>query len=70
MRRERPVTSATMSVPKRWTIWSSAPGTGGSEASRSISSSRRATASRLSTGWPSRVTGREERLPSLSVKGS
>ena len=29
MRRERPVTSATMSVPKRWTIWSSAPWTGG-----------------------------------------
>ena len=29
MRRERPVTSATRSVPKRWTIWSSAPGTGG-----------------------------------------
>ena len=29
MRRERPVTSATMSVPKRWTIWSSAPCTGG-----------------------------------------
>jgi molybdenum-dependent DNA-binding transcriptional regulator ModE len=61
-RRERPVTSATRSVPKRWTIWSSAPGTGGSEASRSISSLRRATASRLSTGWPSRKTGRDERL--------
>ena len=29
MRRERPVTSATMSVPKRCTIWSSAPWTGG-----------------------------------------
>ena len=28
MRRERPVISATMSVPKRWTIWSSAPWTG------------------------------------------
>ena len=54
MRRERPVTSATMSVPKRWTIWSSAPGTGGSDASFSITRSRRATASRLSTGWPSR----------------
>ena len=37
MRRERPVTSATMSVPKRWTIWSSAPCTGGSDASCSIS---------------------------------
>ena len=53
-RRERPVTSATMSVPKRWTIWSSAPGTGGSEASFSIKRSRRARALRLSTGWPSR----------------
>ena len=29
MRRERPVTSATISVPKRCTIWSSAPWTGG-----------------------------------------
>ena len=29
IRRERPVTSATMSVPKRCTIWSSAPCTGG-----------------------------------------
>ena len=29
MRRERPVTSATISVPKRCTIWSSAPCTGG-----------------------------------------
>ncbi len=45
MRRDRPVTSATMSVPKRWTIWSSAPGTGGNDARCSINSSRRATAS-------------------------
>ena len=36
IRRLRPVTSATMSVPKRCTIWSSAPGTGVSEASFSI----------------------------------
>ena len=35
-----------MSVPKRCTIWSSAPGTGASEASFSIRRSRRATASR------------------------
>ena len=70
MRRERPVTSATMSVPKRWTIWSSAPCTGGSEARFSIRRSRRATASRHCTGWPSRNTGREDRLPSPSVKGS
>jgi len=34
-RRERPVTSATISVPKCCTIWSSAPGTGGSAASKS-----------------------------------
>ena len=33
IRRERPVTSATMSAPKRWTIWSSAPCTGGNDAS-------------------------------------
>ena len=32
IRRERPVTSATMSVPKRWMIWSSAPWTGGNDA--------------------------------------
>ena len=54
MRRERPVTSATMSVPNRCTIWSSAPWTGASEASRSIMRSRRSTASRHWTGWPSR----------------
>ena len=54
IRRDRPVTSATMSVPKRCTIWSSAPCTGGSDASFSISRSRRATASRHWTGWPSR----------------
>ncbi len=46
------------------------PGTGGSEASFSISASRLRAASRHSTGWPSRTTGRDDRLPSLSVKGS
>ena len=70
MRRERPVTSATRSVPKRCTIWSSAPCTGGSAASCSIMRSRRSTASRHCTGWPSRKTGRDDRLPSSSVKGS
>ena len=40
--------------PKCWMIWSSAPGTGGRLARLAIISSRRATASRLSTGWPSR----------------
>ena len=54
MRRERPVTSATISVPKRCTIWSSAPCTGGKAARRSIMRSRRSTASRHCTGWPSR----------------
>ena len=54
MRRERPVTSATMSVPKRCRIWSSAPCTGGSDARCSIRRSRRSTASRHCTGWPSR----------------
>ena len=46
------------------------PGTGGSEARCSISASRLRTAWRHSTGWPSRVTGRDDILPSLSVKGS
>ena len=50
-----------------WPIWM---GTGGSDANFSIRASRLRAASRHSTGWPSRMTGREERLPSLSVKGS
>ena len=44
-RRERPVTSATASPPKRWRIWSSAACTGGNAASFSINASRAATAS-------------------------
>ena len=70
-RRDRPVTSATASSPKCWTIWSSADGTGGNAASFSIRASRRATASWQSTGLPSPSnTGRENRLPSSSVNGS
>ena len=53
MRRERPVTSATSSVPKRCRIWSSAPCTGGNDARCSIMRSRRSTASREMTGLPS-----------------
>ena len=53
MRRERPVTSATRSVPKRCKIWSSAPCTGGNDARCSIIRSRRSTASREITGLPS-----------------
>src|ERR1700681_3807950 len=41
IRRERPVTSATMSLPNRWTIWSRAPGTGESDPSFSMRRSRR-----------------------------
>ena len=41
-RRDRPVTSATASCPKCCTIWSSADGTGGNDASFSMSASRRA----------------------------
>ena len=70
MRRDRPVTSATMSVPNLCTIWSSAPCTGASEARCSIMRSRRSTASRHCTGWPSQRTGRDDRLPSSSVNGS
>ena len=40
IRRERPVTSATMSVPKRCTIWSSAPCTGVKRRQASRSSGR------------------------------
>ena len=70
-RRERPVTSATASCPKCCTIWSSADGTGGSEASFSISASRRAMASWQSTGFPSpSKTGRDRTLSLSSVKGS
>ena len=39
-RRERPVTSATASPPKRWRIWSNAACTGGNAASFSINASR------------------------------
>jgi hypothetical protein len=53
MRRERPVTSATVSVPKRCNIWSSAPCTGGNDARCSIIRPRRSTASREISGLPS-----------------
>ena len=70
-RRDRPVTSATVSCPNCCTIWSSAVGTGGKAASFSISASRCASASRQMTGLPSAsVAGRLIRLPSSSVKGS
>ena len=70
-RRERPVTSATASWPKRWTIWSRADCTGGKEPSLWIRASRFATASWQSTGLRSASnTGRDMTLPSSSVKGS
>ena len=70
-RLDRPVTSATASCPKCCTIWSSAVGTGGNEASFSISASRRSSASLHMTGLPSgSLAGRLRRLPPSSVKGS
>ena len=66
IRRPRPVTSATISVPKRCNIWSRAPCTGGKDAKCSIIRSRRSSASREMTGLPSASqAGREMKVPFL-----